>query len=479
MATKLHELKAQHEDQRLSPPVASRCILSPVSRRRLLWDAAWTLLLCYELWMTPLQLLYVEDAAGLPHWMAAVATFILAYFWADIVLNFFTGFVDLDNHMLIMSRPLIIKNYVRGWFLFDIIATMPWDEMSNQDAMLSPMRAAKATKMSKALRAVKILKLLRVIKVVRTARNVQFLYDQKPIDVLEAETREERTNIGKTWVYGQMLVAQASVRDNYAWLYRQLGDCITPCKILATLAFSSHFFACAIAAVLPEVFMSPTVNEALYSYYRSFAWVFCSLTFGEASMPLPPTPGVWAVSMAAYFTRIVLFAWGAHRIICKALVWKAQEGKYSMDQKRAMSYLKKHGVTSETQLSVLQIIRSGLEARQEHLSFQRSLNQVPAEVQRTIWQEIWIAKLMTLGLIREVCAWDGRFVLELAQIAREAIYAPKVCVFKHDDLATAAYHITHGEISIMSFVFVNGTDTTFCTGQLDRRNVLDLFGPAA
>ena len=134
---------------------------------------------------------------------------------------------------------------------------MPWDEMSNQDAMLSPMRAAKATKMSKALRAVKILKLLRVIKVVRTARNVQFLYDQKPIDVLEAETREERTNIGKTWVYGQMLVAQASVRDNYAWLYRQLGDCITPCKILATLAFSSHFFACAIAAVLPEVFHVP------------------------------------------------------------------------------------------------------------------------------------------------------------------------------------------------------------------------------
>lgn len=188
--------------------------------------------------------------------------------WADIVLNFFTGFVDLDNHMLIMSRPLIIKNYVRGWFLFDIIATLPWDEMSNQDAMLSPMRAAKATKMSKALRAVKILKLLRVIKVVRTARNVQFLYDQKPIDVLEAETREERTNIGKTWVYGQRLAAQASVRDNYAWLYRQLGDCITPCKILATLAFSSHFFACAIAAVLPEVFMSPTVNEALYSYYR-------------------------------------------------------------------------------------------------------------------------------------------------------------------------------------------------------------------
>ena len=46
-------------------------------------------------------------------------------FYLDIFLNFYTGY---DNgHEIITDKKEIAKNYVRGWFFLDLLATIEWD----------------------------------------------------------------------------------------------------------------------------------------------------------------------------------------------------------------------------------------------------------------------------------------------------------------------------------------------------------------
>jgi len=46
-------------------------------------------------------------------------------FYADIILNFWTGFDR--GYEVVMVRQDIIKDYIRGWFAVDFVATVEWD----------------------------------------------------------------------------------------------------------------------------------------------------------------------------------------------------------------------------------------------------------------------------------------------------------------------------------------------------------------
>jgi len=45
---------------------------------------------------------------------------------ADIVLNFRTTYVSKSGQVIYESR-LIAVNYIRGWFLLDLLAAVPFD----------------------------------------------------------------------------------------------------------------------------------------------------------------------------------------------------------------------------------------------------------------------------------------------------------------------------------------------------------------
>ena len=46
-------------------------------------------------------------------------------FFVDIVLNFFTSFRDAETQLWVRSIDRVVLAYLRGWFLPDLISTMP------------------------------------------------------------------------------------------------------------------------------------------------------------------------------------------------------------------------------------------------------------------------------------------------------------------------------------------------------------------
>jgi hypothetical protein len=47
----------------------------------------------------------------------------------DVLLNFNTGY--WDKGILIMKRANITKHYLKTWFIFDIIATFPYENVTS------------------------------------------------------------------------------------------------------------------------------------------------------------------------------------------------------------------------------------------------------------------------------------------------------------------------------------------------------------
>lgn len=50
-------------------------------------------------------------------------------FAIEIVIFFNTSYYDSENQKYITSRKEIASNYLKGWFLLDLIAVFPFDKV--------------------------------------------------------------------------------------------------------------------------------------------------------------------------------------------------------------------------------------------------------------------------------------------------------------------------------------------------------------
>jgi hypothetical protein len=131
----------------------------PQKRKRLLWDLFVLCLVIFSSFWEPFKAAFGDK---LPHgndmmfweWIIDIC------FYSDIVLKFFTG-VD-KGYEVVMDRKQIAIDYVwpgkPGWFIFDLVATVEWDQI------------VRAIKGGHGDGDTKMIKLCRLIKVARLAR---------------------------------------------------------------------------------------------------------------------------------------------------------------------------------------------------------------------------------------------------------------------------------------------------------------------
>jgi hypothetical protein len=143
-------------------------IVHPDNNRLLLWILLGMVFIIYEVFLTPYRLCFNAPAEG-P--MFAFETVIAVYFISDVFLNFFVSFYNGEGQV-IKSHGLIIKSYVKGWFIIDVVASIPidWIEMyMNRNA---PPTAAEGSgpppaKMLRLLRALRFLRMARVLRIAK------------------------------------------------------------------------------------------------------------------------------------------------------------------------------------------------------------------------------------------------------------------------------------------------------------------------
>ncbi|KAF5797964.1 putative cyclic nucleotide-binding domain, potassium channel, voltage-dependent, EAG/ELK/ERG [Helianthus annuus] len=96
--------------------------INPLHRRYRIWQGYLVVLVFYTAWVSPFEFGFL-DAPDRP--LAITDNIVNGFFAIDIVLTFFVAYLDKISYLLIDDRRLIAWRYLKTWFVFDVISTIP------------------------------------------------------------------------------------------------------------------------------------------------------------------------------------------------------------------------------------------------------------------------------------------------------------------------------------------------------------------
>lgn len=116
-------------------------ILLPDNKLRMIWNLVTLVLLLYTASFVPYETSFVEsDSAGLAIWEWIVN----GLFMLDLVLNFISAYENSDKNVEVRMR-IIAKNYIESWFLFDLLACIPFSLLTSTPTATVIMETADQT----------------------------------------------------------------------------------------------------------------------------------------------------------------------------------------------------------------------------------------------------------------------------------------------------------------------------------------------
>ncbi|CAK9063243.1 unnamed protein product [Durusdinium trenchii] len=144
----------------------SSCVLSPTGHFRNFWDLLGILLLICDAIALPLQFVSPALYDELPA-LKVIATMEVFFWSTDIALSFCTGYLDKGN--LILNRKDIALQYLKSWFLPDLVVTLI-------DLVITFFSDSEADRAS--TRILRLLRLFRVVRLGKLTRFASFLRDK-------------------------------------------------------------------------------------------------------------------------------------------------------------------------------------------------------------------------------------------------------------------------------------------------------------
>ena len=101
-----------------------RYLCYPEDRAKQNWDIIIALALILACTMTPIFLAF-HDPNAIGWWNQFNMTLDII-FAIDIIIVFLSSFYDDEFHLIDELRPIAV-NYIRGWFIIDFVAIIPFD----------------------------------------------------------------------------------------------------------------------------------------------------------------------------------------------------------------------------------------------------------------------------------------------------------------------------------------------------------------
>ncbi|KAH8053803.1 phosphorelay sensor kinase [Aureococcus anophagefferens] len=146
-------------------------VLDPYSMWRMRWNLFTLGLIGYVLIVTPFEIAFVSNCKRPPGGMSGLWVCNLLVdlsFLADMCLTFNTAYFNAERNTWIMDRRYIALEYLRMWFLIDLVSIFPFEYVGGENTRY--FRIMRVFKLSKLLRAVKSYRLLAHI-----AKHIDFI----------------------------------------------------------------------------------------------------------------------------------------------------------------------------------------------------------------------------------------------------------------------------------------------------------------
>ncbi|KNA06432.1 hypothetical protein SOVF_181220 [Spinacia oleracea] len=99
-----------------------RSTVSPFNPRYRIWEMFLVLLVFYTSWVSPFEFGFLDKPIKT---LAILDNIVNGFFAIDIILTFFVAYLDPQTYLLVDERKLIAWRYIRTWFIFDFVSTVP------------------------------------------------------------------------------------------------------------------------------------------------------------------------------------------------------------------------------------------------------------------------------------------------------------------------------------------------------------------
>ena len=154
-------------------------VIHPFSTFRWYWDIIMVVLITTHVLLLPVSIAFVDEDLS-PAWLG-LNCFSDAVFIMDILLNFRTGVIDFNRQEeVILDKKFIRQRYLRGWFIIDVLSSLPFDYVyiiasssSSGDPDSGILQASRILRILKLTKLLSLLKLLRVSRIVRYIKELE------------------------------------------------------------------------------------------------------------------------------------------------------------------------------------------------------------------------------------------------------------------------------------------------------------------
>lgn len=155
-------------------------ILHPKGTILTIWSPFSIFLLIYTATIMPFRLVFYDSDNDLTDPWNAIELLVDIGFWIDLVINMLSCYYD-EEGALVKDHKLIIKNYLKSWFILDLLACLPIDEILNgiqgTNENNNKSNKIQLVRLSKLPRIYRIIKIAKVFKIFRVISEKNSLFD--------------------------------------------------------------------------------------------------------------------------------------------------------------------------------------------------------------------------------------------------------------------------------------------------------------
>ncbi|UPR04789.1 cyclic nucleotide-binding domain-containing protein [Chloropicon primus] len=143
--------------------------IHPFGAFRQNWDTMCMLLIAYTMILLPVRFAFYWNRASEDwDWYKTFDTIIDFFFCADVILNFYTGYIDERLDTIILKRDKIVTHYLKTTFILDLLASFPYE-------LVQGIFVLNLTGVLRLWRLTRLMRLLRLQRMFRYSKRMAFL----------------------------------------------------------------------------------------------------------------------------------------------------------------------------------------------------------------------------------------------------------------------------------------------------------------
>ena len=104
--------------------------------------------------------------------------FVDILFGIDILVNFISSYENPETGLIVVNLKDIARNYISGWFTFDIFATMPLQLLEDVFSNGSQFKLARLARLPRLYRLIRIVRMIKLLRIVRKSHIIKELAEQ-------------------------------------------------------------------------------------------------------------------------------------------------------------------------------------------------------------------------------------------------------------------------------------------------------------